>query len=34
MDTARITERLDEEWTRSVEPSLEDYVRIPNKSPL
>ena len=34
MDTARIAARLDEEWTRSVQPSLEDYVRIPNKSPL
>jgi acetylornithine deacetylase/succinyl-diaminopimelate desuccinylase-like protein len=34
MDINAVTKRIDEEWTDSVQPSLEAYVRIPNKSPL
>lgn len=26
--------RIDEEWTSSIEPSLKEYIRIPNRSPL
>lgn len=34
MDRKQVAARLDAEWSTSVEPSLAEYVRIPNKSPL
>ena len=34
MDEKLVARRLDEEWTHSIQPSLEAYIRIPNKSPL
>jgi acetylornithine deacetylase/succinyl-diaminopimelate desuccinylase-like protein len=34
MDTKHVAARLDAEWTQSIQPSLEQYIRIPNKSPL
>jgi len=34
IDNDILRRRIDEEWTRSIEPSLKDYIRIPNKSPL
>ena len=34
MDSVLALRRIDEEWTASIQPSLEAYIRIPNKSPL
>jgi acetylornithine deacetylase/succinyl-diaminopimelate desuccinylase-like protein len=34
MDTATATRRIDQEWTQTILPSLEAYIRVPNKSPL
>ncbi len=34
MDATLAARRIDAEWTRSIEPSLQAYIRIPNKSPL
>jgi acetylornithine deacetylase/succinyl-diaminopimelate desuccinylase-like protein len=33
MDAALAARRIDQQWTESIEPSLADYIRIPNKSP-
>ncbi len=33
MDSALTARRIDEEWTHSIQPSLEAYIRIPNQSP-
>lgn len=34
MDSSPATHLIDREWRTSIEPSLHDYIRIPNKSPL
>src|SRR5438552_9242671 len=34
MDTRQLSTTLNEMWTRSVIPTLEQYIRIPNQSPL
>jgi acetylornithine deacetylase/succinyl-diaminopimelate desuccinylase-like protein len=34
MDTATANRRIDQEWTETIQPSLEAYIRVPNKSPL
>ncbi len=34
MDAVSAARRIDEEWNQSVQPSLESYIRVPNKSPL
>jgi acetylornithine deacetylase/succinyl-diaminopimelate desuccinylase-like protein len=34
MDVASASRRIDQEWTASILPSLEAYIRVPNKSPL
>ena len=34
MDTAAAVRLIDERWRDSAQPCLEEYVRIPNKSPL
>ncbi len=34
MDVASAARRIDQEWTDSILPSLESYIRVPNKSPL
>jgi acetylornithine deacetylase/succinyl-diaminopimelate desuccinylase-like protein len=34
MDIATSTRRIDREWTTSIVPCLEAYIRVPNKSPL
>lgn len=34
MDASRITEFVNQIWDDSIVPNLEDYIRIPNKSPI
>src|SRR5512140_258046 len=34
MDHRTALQLIDQEWRTSIEPSLEAYIRIPNKSPL
>jgi len=34
MDIVSATRRIDSEWTGSIVPCLESYIRVPNKSPL
>ena len=34
MDAASAARRIDQEWSVSILPSLEAYIRVPNKSPL
>jgi len=34
MDAATAARRIDQEWTQTILPSLEAYIRVPNKSPL
>ena len=34
MDPKSLTEFVDRTWDESIVPSLVDYIRIPNKSPL
>jgi acetylornithine deacetylase/succinyl-diaminopimelate desuccinylase-like protein len=34
MDAAAAARRIDQVWTESILPSLEAYIRVPNKSPL
>ena len=34
LDSHRLMTRVDQEWTQSIEPTLADYVRIPNQSVL
>ena len=34
MDAASAARRIDQEWTHSILPSLEAYIRVPNRSPL
>ena len=34
MDARQLSTTLNEMWTRSVIPTLEQYIRIPNQSPL
>jgi acetylornithine deacetylase/succinyl-diaminopimelate desuccinylase-like protein len=34
MDTPRAQALIDREWSASIVPCLEDYIRIPNKSPI
>src|SRR5579871_415833 len=34
MDTAAVARRIDTEWSSGAQPVLENYIRIPNKSPL
>ena len=34
LDRDRLSAHADRAWTQSAEPALEDYIRIPNKSPM
>ena len=34
MDSAAAARRIDEVWTQSIEPSLAEYIRVPNRSPI